>query len=155
MEPLNDHEELKRLAPKLHGLPKADPFVVPESFFDRFPHQVQAAIVEGTRKDVPVGLWWKRLAIALPIIALLGLGTWWLQRTPVAVDPMAFTSDSLPADPTVMDDVDEYEVLALIEEHQGPAPDLGAVEIHLNETELLAYLDNENTDLTDLIIDLE
>ena len=155
MEPLDDNDELKRIAPTLHGLPKADPFVVPDGFFDRFPHQVQAAIVAGTRVHTPVWNCWKRMAIALPVIALIGLGAWWFRSAPIIEPAVAFSADSLPSDPTMIDDLEETDLVAFIEETDNANTDLGAVDMRLDEDELLAYLETENADLTDLITDLE
>jgi hypothetical protein len=155
MEPMNGPDDLERTAPTLHSLPKADPFVVPDGFFERFPHQVQAAIVERAQEQRPAWNRWKRMAIALPIIALLGLGGWWLQRPSSVEPPVAFSRDDLPGDPAVMDDVDEAELLAFIEESHNASADLGAVELRLDENELLAYLETENADLADLMNDIE
>jgi hypothetical protein len=84
MDPLNEDNELKRQAPTLFGLPKADPFVVPSGFFEQFPHEVQARVTERSRtRDWG---WWRRMAIALPMLAL-GLGAFWWLRTGAAVDP--------------------------------------------------------------------
>lgn len=155
MEPLNEQDELKRIAPTLHALPKAEPFVVPEGFFDRFPHQVQAAIVARDPELSPAWSWWKRMALALPILALLGLGVWWL-GTPASIStPVAFNSDNLPDDPDVMEGIDESELLAFIDEAHDIPADLGSVELRLDEQELLTYLESENLDLADLITDIE
>ena len=154
MGTLNDNEELQRDAPFLAGLPKADPFVVPDGFFDRFPHQVQAAIT--ARPAAIAWPWWKRSAVALPIVALVCLGTWMLTRgdgpaeaTTVAVTPL--TDGELDA-------IDDNEILAAFDEADADditAEGLGEVDLQLNEDELLAYLDNEDADITDLITDIE
>jgi len=62
-------------APLLRSIPKVDPFVVPEGFFDRFPHQVQRTIVEQNAEA-----WWKRL---LPT-SLIPRAAWALGATLVA-----------------------------------------------------------------------
>lgn len=156
MEPLNDNEELERDAPFLAGLPKADPFVVPDGFFDRFPHQVQAAITAQQTTLAAAWPWWKRVSIALPIIALVSLGTWMLSRPDAQVELSAATVT--PLSDVELDAMDDQELLAAFdeEEEQDIAPDdLGEVVIDLNDDELLAYLENEDTDINDLITDIE
>ena len=54
MERSDEMDELKHLAPTLHGLKRTDPFTVPDGFFERFPHQVQAAIVERQERSAIV-----------------------------------------------------------------------------------------------------
>ncbi|MFZ1692091.1 MAG: hypothetical protein WAT74_02745 [Flavobacteriales bacterium] len=48
-------------APLLRSIPKVDPFVVPEGFFEQFPHQVQAAIAKKKAAS-----WWSRLLPSTP-----------------------------------------------------------------------------------------
>ena len=156
MEPLNDNEELNRDAPFLASLPKVDPFVVPDGFFDRFPHQVQAAITAQQTTPAAAWPWWKRVSIALPIIALVSLGTWMLSRPYAQVELSAATVT--PLSDVELDAMDDQELLAAFdeEEEQDIAPDdLGEVVIDLNDDELLAYLENEDTDINDLITYLE
>ena len=68
MEDLNENEELRKSAPTLFGLPKHDPFIVPAGFFERFPHEVQVMVT--TPKHSAFGVWVKRTAFALPLLAL-------------------------------------------------------------------------------------
>ncbi len=156
MDHLTDNEELKRDAPFLAGLPKADPFAVPDGFFERFPHQVQAAISAQRPAPAWAWTWWKRLAIALPIVALVCLGTWMLTRGsgPVDASLVAVT----PLTDVELDAIDDTEILAAFDEADADditAEDLGEVAVQLNDDELLAYLENEETDITDLITDIE
>jgi len=149
MGPLNERDELKRLAPRLHGLPKADPFTVPDGFFERFPHQVQAAIAEGRSTNAPAWTWWKRAAFALPVLAILATGAMLLLRenTPA---PVAVEVTPLPDSELVL--LDDATLLAAIEDNAAaitPA-DLGHVDSALDETYLLAYLEEEGADLTEL-----
>lgn len=48
-------------APLLRSIPKVDPFVVPEGFFEQFPHQVQAAIAKKKAAS-----WWSKLLPTTP-----------------------------------------------------------------------------------------
>jgi hypothetical protein len=147
MDRHDEHDDLERIAPTLHGLGGRDPFVVPEGFFDRFPHEVQDAIVAtGERKGwraLPRPL--RRLAIGLPMVALLA-GAWWLLRpAPPAVAAELASTPSL-------DDLswtEEHELLAGLEETELPSFEETTVE--LSEAELEAYFAHQDIDLTELI----
>lgn len=156
MDHLTDNEELKRDAPFLAGLPKEDPFVVPDGFFERFPHQVQAAITSRHTAPTYAWSWWKRLAIALPILVVVCLGAW------------MFTSGNGPDGPTAvaitpltdneLDAIDDNEIFAAFDEADASditSEDLGDVALRLNDEELLAYLENEDADITELITEIE
>ena len=156
MEPLNDSNELKRDAPFLAGLPKVDPFVAPDGFFERFPHQVQAAITAQRPAAEPAWAWWKRLSVALPIIALCGLAAWMLARGSAQVELPAVAVT--PLTDGELDAIDDNEIFAAFDEDDAndmTAEDLGEVGLQLNDDELLAYLENEDADITDLITDIE
>jgi hypothetical protein len=148
MEPLNDHDELKRSAPTLAGLPKADPFVVPGQFFEHFPHQVQTMVIKDRS-----GSWamrW-RLAIALPVVALLAFGAWRLLRTGPVNEPQ-----QVAMTPLTDEELNAYadiDPLFLMEEEE--LPELGEVTLDLNDEDLLAYLEEEHADLTELITETE
>ena len=149
MEPLNEHDELKRSAPTLAGLPKADPFVVPEQLFEQFPHQVQAMVAAKGRSK-SWGLRWK-LAIALPLVALLTFSTWRLLRTdPVIEAPMVAVTPLTDDELAAYADIDP---LSVVEEED--LPPLGEVNLELNDEDLLAYLEEEHTDLSELISETE
>ncbi|MBL0044367.1 MAG: hypothetical protein IPP33_08220 [Flavobacteriales bacterium] len=155
MEPLNENDELKRSAPTLFGLPKTDPFVVPDGLFERFPHEVQARIVD--RKDTPPAwIWWKRMVIALPVVALVAGGIWWSQQTKPVENALAETQLA-PLTDAELDDMDDNDLFALTEgaDAQEAPPELGNVDVNLNDNELLAYLENENADLDELITETE
>lgn len=156
MEPLDDKNELKRMAPTLHGLPKADPFAVPDGFFERFPHAVQAAITAGQPAPRIAWPWWKRMAIALPIAATVGLAIWVLLpgNGPVESPAAAVT----PLSDGELDALDDAEILAAFEDAETgdiSTEDLGAVALQLDDHELLAYLEHEDADIEDLITDIE
>lgn len=142
------HEELKDLAPTLHGLPKNDPFVVGSAFFDRFPHAVQARAVR-PRKMLRT----RRPAWALATLALLlgGLALWW-DRTPAA--PTAPELVEVP----VLSDAE----LAAWQEETGDltVEDLSTLQwdtvpVTLTQDELLAYIEHEDLDLHEIITYLE
>ena len=156
MDHLTDNEEMKRDAPFLNGLPKADPFVVPDGFFERFPHQVQAAITSQRPAQNYAWTWWKRVAIALPITLVTCWGAWMFtsgnrpdEHTAVAITPL--TDNELDA-------IDDNEIFAAFDEADASditSEDLGDVALRLNDDELLAYLENEDADITELITEIE
>ena len=150
MNDLDDINELKRIAPTLFGLPKSDPFVVSETFFERFPHEVQAKVT-AQRNAFPVWNLWKRVAIALPVVALIAGGLWWMKRAPF-VPPIAQV-EVTPLTNDEIDQVEDNDLLASID--VSPTADLGEVNVQLNDAELLAYLNNEQTDITQLITEEE
>lgn len=151
MKEFNNSEEPGRIAPTLFGLAKHDPFVVEEGFFTRFPHEVQA--LASTPQHAPIGIWLKRMAFALPVLALIAYGIHSLSDDPrssgndvasIAIPPeaaahyMAFTHLDIP------------ELLAEVPAAEWP--DLGTVTVQLSPDEAMAYVDLENIDLTDLIL---
>ena len=57
-----------------------------------------------------------------------------------------------------IDAIDDNEIFAAFDEADAniiTAEDLGEVDLQLNDDELLAYLENEDADITDLITDIE
>lgn len=157
MEAMNDPDDtnaLARTAPTLHGLPKVDPFVVPEGFFERFPHQVGDAIVASERRSKAGWRPWMRWALAVPAVVVLvwfglrnGQGVHDAPPSELAEVP-ALTSEELA-------EIADADVVAYMEE-EGVAIDLVRVDVDLNDEEMLAYLaTEEDIDLTELIIELE
>lgn len=149
--PMNDrheNEELERIAPTLSAREPRDPFVVPEGFFDRFPHEVQAAIAARARRrgwaGLPVPV--RRLAFALPLIALL-VGTWWYFNTEGDSTPIAELSTTPSLEELSWSD-QEYLLASLEEEGFATA---AFTDVELTEAELAAYLMHENVDITELI----
>jgi hypothetical protein len=156
MDHLTDNEELKRDAPFLAGLPKADPFVVPDGFFERFPHQVQAALTSGQTAPTYTWTWRKRLAIALPILVVVCLGAWMFTSGsgPDAPSAVAVT----PLTDNELDAIDDNEIFAAFDEADVSditSEELGGIALRLNDDELLAYLENEDADITELITEIE
>ena len=155
-----EREELQRLAPTLFAIKSEEPFQVPAHFFDRLPHEVQAKVVEQQQKPAAFAWLW-RLAIAAPVAAVL-FGAWWFTRnTGTDNDPdiAALTGETTPTptrqDEGAIDDLEgleEDDLLAALAEDD----DLGsiAVDMELTDDELLHYLDQENTNLDELISEL-
>lgn len=145
MEQAYDHEELKRIAPTLSALPKHDPFVVEEGLFECLPHTVQARIVANGRQRS--FSWPKRLAIALPMVALLSIGLWWMTRT-AAPEPLA-ESTITPLTDEELESMDPQELVAVMD----PATEVqwDSVHVQLSDEEMLAYLEEQSLDYTELI----
>ncbi|MBS1582600.1 MAG: hypothetical protein JST66_10410 [Bacteroidetes bacterium] len=144
MEDRHEHEELRRLAPTLGGIPKCAPFVAPDAFFAHFPHRVQALV--GTPERRPAA-WWRRTAIALPVLAVLGTGAWWLGRKEAA--PVPATAIALQATDLSDEDLETLDLPELLAGADGPSP-WTDVHLDLSEAELLAYAEHEGLDLTEL-----
>lgn len=147
----HETDDLKRLAPTLASLPKVDPFMVPEGFFERFPHQVQARVTR-SRPTPGLASWVKRLAFALPVVAAL-VGAWWVFRgddaelQAVAVVIPAASVDDLEL-------LDHPEAFAELAEENAAVEALPATSLELNDEELAVWLENESTDPSELIAEL-
>ena len=146
-----ENEELQRMAPTLFGMPRQDPFVVSDDLFDRFPHEVQAAIVAREKQrgwsGLPVLM--RRLAIALPVIAMLA-AAWWLFRTPPTQVGNNMAQISTPS----IDDLslfEEHDLLAALSDEE--LPSLSTVELDLNDQELAAYVEREGIDITEYALE--
>lgn len=151
MGTLPDNDDLKRLAPTLASLPKADPFVVPEGFFEHFPHRVQARVT-AARPAPGLTPWVMRLAFALPVAAALA-GSWWMLRgDDAAVRPVAVMIPTASVDELELLDSPE-EFAALVEDGEA-TPELTASGVDLNEDELAVWLECERTDPAELIAEL-
>jgi len=141
MEDPRRNDELKD-APLLRSVPKADPFTVPDGFFERFPHSVQARATARGTGGLRWPRWARRAAWALPAM-LLAAVVWWAvegSRAPQDANGSAEnqTGKHFPWD--LWDDDDE--VWAALYEGDGTyLPDMG-----LGEHELAAYVEHENLD---------
>ncbi len=147
----HDTDDLKRLAPTLASLPKADPFVVPEGFFERFPHQVQAQVTKPPASPwLPV--WAKRLALALPLTAAVA-GAWWLLHAEDA--PVPQVAVEIPeAGIDELELLDAPEAFTELAEEHATLNVLPATSLDLNDEELAVWLENESTDPSELIAEL-
>lgn len=149
MDTRPEHDDLKPLAPTLASITKVDPFVVPEGLFERFPHQVQAHVTA----QAPAARWspWvKRLALALPLVAVLA-GAWWMLRPPDApVDQVAVKIPDATIDELeLLDDPEAFAALYVEGSHSQPTAN-----VELSDAELAAWLEAEQTDLAQLITEL-
>lgn len=72
MSALNNEDPIRE-APNLSAIPKMDPFVVPEGFFEHFPHRVQARIVQRCGNERWRPILWPALAASTLILILLSI----------------------------------------------------------------------------------
>lgn len=144
-----EREELRRLAPTLFGITAEEPFKVPAHFFDRLPHEVQAMVVAKANKPEAFQWLW-RLAIATPVVLVL-LGAWWFLRDSGTVENVAAAEEIAPTIEE-LDEVDEVDLFAALASDEGVT--VNTLEVDLTDDELLDYLEQEHTDLNELISEL-
>lgn len=80
---------------KLEDIPKAQPFQVPDNYFEDLPMRIQARIQKPESRSVWAGEWGLALKLAIPIL-IIGIGAvlFW-PRVPLSNDPLA-SLDSVP-----------------------------------------------------------
>lgn len=141
-----DTHELNE-SPLLKQLRGSDPFVVPESFFERFPHQVQAA---ATRQGRSVTSRWSGhwhfwpAGVAVALMAALFL--WPRSGREVQGPNLAQTA----IDPSELDLYALEQTTDLLIEED--APTLAEVYLPVTDDELLGYIAHEEIAL-DLLIE--
>lgn len=144
-------DDPKNESSMLDAIPRCDPFVVPEGFFERFPHRVQARIAkpEPAWRQLLHGFWDSHWALkaTIPVLAALAIIlTLRITPSPDSAEA-AFITDINPdelADWTMIDE-DLFAVL----------PEESATEVWaepLSEEELTGYVDHEAIPL-ELIIE--
>ena len=142
-----DHNDELRDAPVLRSIPKTDPFVVPDGFFERFPHALQQRISEQRGRSPVLGGWLRPAIGALAVLAVVVI-TWFLWPKSTSDLPrIAMSTYEQPEH--VSDDLDAEELLAALSTGD---PLLAEVDLALTETELAAYVEQEELPL-DLLIE--
>lgn len=145
-----DQHELNE-APLLKGMPKLDPFIVPDGFFDGLPHRVQERIT--SRQSQKAGVWsilWSRPRPALSVLAIAVLVTVIWVYWP-ASGPLDEPTYSLTVGPgEVLDPVADEELLYAMAASGQPLLDVPY--LPLEEAELEAYIEHEEIPL-DLLIE--
>lgn len=152
MEPHNEPDELKD-APLLRSIPRTDPFVVPEGFFERFPHQVQARIAAQRRSGLHEWIADRRLVLrfagAAAVLILVATAAFFaLQGTAPVNDQIAegITIAPYEIDPGMIDEADLIDLI-------GDGPELMAeAGAGFSQAELAAYITHEELPL-DLLIE--
>lgn len=154
MEPRERNIDLKD-APTLRSIPKVDPFVVPEGFFDRFPQKVQEKIAAGGGKVINLNerraqqRLYFRIAAAAAMVALVAtLALNFLQTDDTAVDGAMAQITVTPSE-LDLDALDDHDLFALLGSDDEPfaQPADG-----LSSEEMAAYLEHEELPL-DLLIE--
>lgn len=148
----HEHDEPED-APTLKALPKVDPFVVPEDFFERFPHVVQARIAGQPNAQGRSARWMGRVPLPVRWIGAAVMLASFVGAVVLAVRDDGSTATSLASGAAIpsigTDQVDEADLLAMIED----APTLMAEVVKdLSVDEMAAYLAHENIPL-DLLIE--
>ena len=144
-------EDLKRESPMLDAIPRRDPFVVPDRYFERFPHLVQSRIAEPEPawRRLLAGFWNAHWAIraAIPVAAALAIIFLLRVQDPADSAQAAFTTDIKPEELAdwSMNDEDLFAVLPDEEQTSVWAEPL-------SEEELTGYMDHEGIPL-ELIIE--
>lgn len=144
-------EDLKNESPMLDAIPRRDPFVVPDGFFDRFPHLVQARIAkpEPAWRRMLIGFWNTHWAIRTAIPVAAALVVIFLLRIQATTDSAhaTFTTDIKPEELSDWSMNDE-DLFAVLPEEEGT----NVWAEPLSEEELTGYLDHEGIPL-ELIIE--
>lgn len=147
---LNDTDDLKD-APLLRSITQHDPFLVPDGFFDRFPQTVQARIAA----KGPIA-WSNRLALFLHPRSVVGslavlaiVATTWTLWPSGTVTGTAALGVAIEPEEVLSSDVDDELLFAALASEE---PLLDAVDLPFSDTELEAYLVNEELPL-DLLIE--
>lgn len=147
MKSKNTNDELKE-APLLKSIPAHDPFVVPDGFFERFPHQLQdrlrepegflSRVVRAISND-PV-IRWSSAGFAM---ILLVFGASVLLKDPPTGDDQAFVTN-IGSEELDADHWNENEEIWYIEDHDQLLAYTGD---DIRTEDLLHYLENEDLPL--------
>lgn len=137
-------------APLLKGIPAHDPFVVPEGFFERFPHQVQERMrtPEGSLSRAMRALYGSTLVRwsgAITGILLLAFGASTLLNAPPRAkgDDHASVSSTGPEEP----DAGYWSESELLWYTEGTTELMAYSGDDVRTEDLLYYLDNEDLPL--------
>lgn len=139
------HDELRE-APVLRSIPKVDPFLVPDGFFERFPHAVQERVATKRRPSVLGGL--LRPAIAACSLLAVVIITWVLWPKPASELPQIAVS-TYETPEHVSDELEAEELFTALSTDE---PLLAEVDVNLTDAELADYIEQEELPL-DLLIE--
>jgi hypothetical protein len=151
MNDQGEQDDLRTIAPTLHRLKGGEPFVVPESFFDRFPHTVQTRVVaRGDHRWRSILAPWTWRLAAAGMAAVLVVFSIHLFRTSEG------TTHSAPsmvhhtdAEEQLLHQWTDLEVMELLATTDGAVWEPGS---GFTPTELERYLEHEELDI-DLLIE--
>ncbi|MEZ4738052.1 MAG: hypothetical protein R2818_01520 [Flavobacteriales bacterium] len=144
-------DELKDL-PVLGKMPKRNPFMAPEGFFDHFPHAVQHLIVDAPRHSPWAWLftsWVPRIATVLLLV--IGSIAWF--QWPEGEQGIASAEPGEQVLPYELLDMefDEDLIFATLAHDE---PVMNTVDLALSEREMTAYVEYEDLSLELLIEEL-
>lgn len=131
-------------APLLRSIPKLDSFVVPDGFFEQFPHQVQSHIVAAqAQSSVPA---WLRIltkpvligSISMVLVALLG---WWIWQPTDEAPIIAQQPITQEAEFLIVEALEDPELYALFANSENT---MAEVDLSMDDEVLIDYLENEN-----------
>lgn len=151
MDTFDNNDEL-RDAPTLRGIPKVDPFVVPDGFFDRFPQQMQQRIAaeqaRRARWSMGLPMWTVKPAFgALALVAVVVLAWALWPSTDPAIAPTQLAAYETPDHLT--DDLEAEDIYAAL---SADDPLLAEADLGLTNEELAEYIDREELPL-DLLME--
>ncbi|HQV52358.1 MAG: hypothetical protein IPI00_03445 [Flavobacteriales bacterium] len=144
----NDHSKNEfNDAPLLRSIPKQNPFVVPNGFFEQFPHQVQSHIVAAKAQGSAPA--WSRLLSKPALIGsismiLMALLSWWIWKPTDQAPEIAQQKIAQEAEILVVEDLDDQDLSALFANSDNTMAD---VDLSMDDEVLIDYLENENLSL--------
>lgn len=144
-----DPNDERREGPVLRSIPRTDPFVVPEGFFERFPHAVQQRITEKRERASMLGGWLRPAIGACAVLAAMVIA-WVLWPKPASELPQLAVSTYETPD-HVSDELEAEELLTALSTDD---PLLAEVDLTLTDAELAAYIEQEELPLELLIEEL-
>ena len=146
MTTLDPNTELRE-APVLRSIPKEDPFVVPDGFFEQFPHAVQQRITEKRERPSILSGWLRPALAACAVVALVVIA-WVLWPKPASELPQIAVSTYETPD-HVSDELEAEELFTALSTDD---PLLAEVDLTLTDAELAEYIEQEELPL-DLLIE--
>lgn len=152
MSTINEHNkdtDLERVAPTLHAMKGRRPLVVPDGFYDRFPHAVVARITKEEARGSGT-IWWRVLVPTVPVLAAIAAMLWYTTGTAPTPTQEPLSLLTL-AELDAYSPLDEHVLLAEIEE----LPEWDQVDAELSQDELLAYLEHSDLELYEVLPYLE
>lgn len=143
MEMHDGPDELEQ-APTLRGIQGHTPFVVPEGFFDTFPHLVQQRAVTPKARTFTTWKWLLRPTIAVAGVALIAFMLWQMQVKVQPDDHNAALAQDWSAEDLVRAGVDLRSVQTLIGPEEGV---LDPIVLPKDDHAIFAYLEQEELPL--------
>ncbi|HMC98350.1 MAG TPA: hypothetical protein VKG92_11880 [Flavobacteriales bacterium] len=145
-----ENDELQQ-APGLRSIPRTDPFVVPDGFFERFPQVVQQRIAEdrgrSRRWSLELSGWLRPAVGALAAIVVITLA--WMLWPKAGEDLPEAQVAAYETPEHVWDEIDAEDVYTALSTDD---PLLAEVDLTLSDEEMADYIEQEELPL-DLLIE--